>query len=108
MRKSNKTKTSQKEVNENTQVQVENSEIENQEVETTTEDPKITLLMEFKTFWEENCKGKITVKDAIGRQIWSYWQKITGRTDRYPGCSTCLINTVKRIKKIASEYDIIF
>lgn len=47
------------------------------------------------------------VSKEIGERIWTLWQKYTGRTDRWRGCSGCLIAKVRFLKKRCIESGII-
>lgn len=47
-----------------------------------------------------------TANEAVGRQLWECWQEYTGRTDRFRGCSACLVNKIVKLKKECDKYGI--
>lgn len=50
--------------------------------------------------------NRSTANEAVGRQLWECWQEFTGRTDRFRGCSACLVNKIVRLKKECDKYGI--
>lgn len=50
--------------------------------------------------------NRSTANEAIGRQLWECWQEYTGRTDRFRGCSACLVNKIVKLKKECDKYGI--
>ena len=77
-----------------------------EEVVEETIDTKQQVLLDFKDFWEANCKGKSVAKMEIGMQIWNFWKSYTGRTDRFNGCSACVMPKINYLKNEAKKYNI--
>lgn len=66
------------------------------------ESPRIVALKEFIELWR-GLPHYNSVTDKQAREIHAIWQRVTGRTDYYTHCSSCLIAHVKQLKKICKN-----
>lgn len=88
-----------------TQETMQNSNVNVATTENTSETkstPKIEAIKQFKELWQ-NLPHHNYITDKQAREIHTIWQRVTGRTDYYTHCSSCLIAHVKQLKKIAQN-----
>lgn len=64
------------------------------------ESPKIKALTGFANLMNGELKYRMMATDSQARQIHSYWQIATGRSDYYVNCSACTIAHIKTLKKL--------
>lgn len=64
------------------------------------ESPKIKALKGFANLMNGELKYRMMATDLQARQIHSYWQIATGRSDYYVNCSACTIAHIKTLKKL--------
>ena len=69
-------------------------------VEIPEESPKIKALKGFADLMNGELKYRMMATDSQARQIHSYWQIATGRSDYYVNCSACTIAHIKTLKKL--------
>lgn len=62
--------------------------------------PKIKALQDFANLMNGELKYRMMATDKQARQIHSYWQIATGRSDYYVNCSACTIAHIKTLKKL--------
>lgn len=64
-------------------------------------DAKVEALREFAELY--NSINTTVVSKEVGDRIWTLWQRYTGRTDRWRGCSGCLVGKVRFLKNRCVE-----
>lgn len=67
------------------------------------DDPTTKILKEYANFWNENCAGHSVTKIETAQVLWSYWQQVSGRTDRFFGCTPCVVTKLRYMKKLCEE-----
>ena len=71
--------------------------------ETPVLDPITETLKQYAEFWNANCAGKSITTAENAKVLWSYWQQVSGRTDRFFGCTPCIVNKLRWMKKQCEE-----
>lgn len=66
-------------------------------------DEKTAILMQFADFWNTNCAGHSITTVDNAKVLWNYWQKLSGRTDRFNGCTPCIVTKLRWMKKLCIE-----
>lgn len=70
-------------------------------------DPKKQILLEFKKYWEDNdLKHKSSASMQVGKDIWDFWAKYTGRPEKFNGCGSCLPGKITFLWREAAKYGI--
>lgn len=70
-------------------------------------DPKKQILLEFKKYWEDNgLKHKSSASMQVGKDIWNFWAKYTGRPEKFNGCGSCLPGKITFLWREAAKYGI--
>lgn len=66
-------------------------------------DEKTAILMQFADFWNTNCAGHSVTTVENAKVLWNYWQELSGRTDRFNGCTPCIVTKLRWMKKLCIE-----
>ena len=86
---------------------VEEQTVEEQTVEEEPLDLKKQILIEYANFWNSNeLSRKATVRMAVGKQIWEFWQRYTDRKSSFNGCGSCIPSKVKYLAKECDRYGV--
>lgn len=68
-------------------------------IDETPADPTTEVLKQYAEFWNANCAGKSITTTENAKVLWEYWQRVSGRTDRFFGCTPCIVNKLRWMKK---------